>query len=619
MIQADDIHKSYGGRSLFDGLSFTVNAGERIGLVGRNGSGKTTLFRMIMGEEHPDSGSLVVPSGYSIGRLSQHLNFTCSTVLDEGRMSLRPSEDFRDETYKVKTILHGLGFSDQDFERPPSELSGGFQVRLSLAKVLINEPNLLLLDEPTNYLDIVSIRWLSRFLRGWSRELILITHDREFMDGVTTHTMGIHRARIRKTAGPTTKLYDQIILEEEVHERTRLNEEKKRKDVEQFINRFRAQANKAKAVQSRIKALQKKERLEKLGNIKTLDFCFRSAPFTGKQLAEIEELSFGFDSSAALISGLNLKIAKKDRIAVIGKNGRGKTTLLNLLAGEIAPSSGCVSLHPQARLAYFGQTNIDRLNSEKTVEQEIMDSHPDIGRGEARGICGLMMFEGDDALKKISVLSGGERSRVLLGKLLVGSANLLLLDEPTNHLDMESIDSLIEAIEAFEGAVVIVTHSELMLHALAERLIVFDRGGISVFDGTYDDFLEKVGWEDEPGETVRSAAAQDRAPGGQRKDMRRLKAALIDERSRTLGPLQSGISAIEERITNLEGVAERSTKELLEASRTGDAEAIRALSMAIRDANDEIERLFSELESKTEEFDDKTRMFDVRLRELETQ
>ena len=498
MIQANNLEKAYGRQVIFDDVSFTINPGERVGLVGRNGHGKTTLFRMILNEEHPDSGAIRIPNHYRIGHLSQHLKFTEQTVLQEACLSIPKAEDGRDESYKVKAILSGLGFAADDLELNPAALSGGFQVRLNLAKVLVSEPNLLLLDEPTNYLDIVSIRWLIQFLRNWKNELIIITHDRSFMDSVTTHTMGIHRLKIKKIEGPTEKLYQQILQEEEIYEKTRTNDAKKRKEVEEFINRFRVQANKAKAVQSRIKALGKKEKLDKLSEIKSLDFEFNSRTFTGKRLLEAQDVTFAFGpESAPLIKDFSISIEKNDRIAIIGKNGKGKSTLLNLLSRELHPRSGTVRHHPDLHLAYFGQTNINRLNQSKTVEEEIMDAHPDHSRGAARKICGAMMFEGDHALKKISVLSGGEKSRVLLGKLLVKPSNMLMLDEPTNHLDMESIDSLIEAIEVFKGAVMIVTHSEMVLHAVARKLIVFDNDEVKVFDGTYQDFLDRVGWKNE--------------------------------------------------------------------------------------------------------------------------
>ncbi|MBI5042607.1 MAG: ABC-F family ATP-binding cassette domain-containing protein [Nitrospirae bacterium] len=615
MLKVSGLEKSYSGQEIFDNVSFVINPGERIGLVGRNGHGKTTLLRMILGEEHPDAGAISVPNNYTIGHLSQHINFTEDTVLKEGCLSLPVSEDGIDESYKVEAILMGLGFTENDFNRHPNEFSGGYQVRLNLAKVLVSEPNLLLLDEPTNYLDIVSVRWLTRFLRNWKDELIIITHDREFMDSVTTHTMGIHRCKMRKIAGPTQKLYQQILQEEELHEKTRTNEEKKYKEAEQFINRFRAKASKAKAVQSRIKALEKKGKLEELAEIRTLDFEFKSAPFPGKWLMNVEDISYSYNQdSLPLIDSLSLSVGKKDRIAVIGKNGKGKTTLLNMLAGELLPQTGIVNHHPNLKSAYFGQTNINRLDLKKSVEQEIIDTHPDCSRGAARRICGIMMFDGDKALKKVEVLSGGEKSRVLLGKLLVSPASLLLLDEPTNHLDMDSIDSLVEAIEAFDGAVIIVTHSELMLNAIATRLIVFDGGKAAMFEGTYQEFLDRVGWESEreaENSSSQSNGSQNRNVN--KKEMRRLRAQIAESRSKILLPLQKRIADAEKNIMLLEKDVEKESQALVEASEKGDGEAISRLSIAIHNLNIRIEILFNELELLTAEHDAKAKEFEENL------
>ncbi len=618
MIQASNLSKAYGTQVIFDDVGFSVNAGERIGLVGRNGHGKTTLLRMITGEERPDSGVISIPNSYTVGYLSQQLEFSKDSVLEEGCLNLKPSDDGRDESYKAETIMMGLGFSITDFSRHPLELSGGYQVRLNLAKLLVSEPNLLLLDEPTNYLDIVSIRWLTKFLKGWREELILITHDREFMDSVTTHTMGIHRNKIRKIEGPTHKLYRQILLEEEVYEQTRVNEEKKRGEIEQFINRFRAQATRARAVQSKIKALNRNERFEKMSAIKDLEFQFAPAPTSGKWLIEAKDISFSFDPEGPpLIDGLNLTIGKRDRIAVIGKNGKGKTTLLNLLAGELQPLNGSVTRHPKLKLAYFGQTNIQRLSPEKTVEEEILDVQPVYNRGAARGICGVMMFEGDSALKKVGVLSGGEKSRVLLGKLIVSPANLLLLDEPTNHLDMESIDSLLEAIDAFEGAVVIVTHSEMILNAVATRLVVFDGGSVKVFEGTYQDFLERRGWKDESEAADRNKKNGDKkSSGANRKELKRLKAELINSRSRITGPLQSRIKEVEETITRLEHEMNRDTHALVKASTKGDGDSIRRLSMSIHESREKIDVLFDKLETLTNVLDARSRDFEEKFEAL---
>ena len=613
MLKVSGLEKSYGSQVIFDNVSFVMNPGERIGLVGRNGHGKTTLFRMILGEEEPDAGVISVPNYYTIGHLSQHIHFTEDTVLKEGCLSLPVSEDGIDESYKVETILMGLGFTVDDFNRNPQEFSGGYQVRLNLAKVLVSEPNLLLLDEPTNYLDIVSVRWLTRFLRAWRDEMIIITHDRDFMDSVTTHTMGIHRSKMKKIAGPTQKLYQQIAQEEEIHEKTRIGDEKKRAEVEEFINRFRAKASKAKAVQSRVKALEKMEKLDKLSDIRTLDFSFKSAPFSGKFLMNATDISFAYNQGEApLFHGLNIAVGKNDRIAVIGKNGKGKTTLLNLLAGEMQPQTGMVQHNQNLSIAYFGQTNINRLTPQKTVEMEIMDTHPDCNRGVARKICGIMMFDGDKALKKISVLSGGEKSRVLLGKLLVSPANLLLLDEPTNHLDMDSIDSLVEAIDAFDGGVIIVTHSELILNNIATRLIVFDGGKVELFEGTYQEFLDRVGWANErEAEASRPSSRQNK--NFNKKEMRRLRAQLNEDRSKILVPLQTKIAEREKTIMLLEKDVEKESQSLVEASEKGDGEAISKLSIAIHNLNTKIETLFKELESLTAEHEAKTKEFEQRM------
>jgi ATP-binding cassette subfamily F protein 3 len=617
MIQVSNLDKSYGQQVLFDKVSFLINPGERLGLVGRNGHGKTTLFRLILGQEHQDAGVISIPAGYRIGHLSQHISFSEDTVLKEACLSLPAREDHKDESYKAESILMGLGFSTDDFSTDPRRLSGGFQVRLNLAKVLVSDPNLLLLDEPTNYLDIVSLRWLVQFLRSWRKELMIITHDRSIMDRVTTHTMAIHRCGVRKIAGPTENVYQQLMMEEEIYEKTRVNDEKKRAEIEQFINRFRAKATKAKAVQSRVKALQKKERLEKLSDTRNLDFSFNSAPFNSKQLMEVKDLYFGFKFGEPLIDRLSFYVGKKDRIAIIGKNGKGKTTLLNLLAGELTPLSGEVRCHNDLKFAYFGQTNINRLDPQKTIEEEIMNAHPDHSRGPARAICGLMMFPKDDALKKISVLSGGEKSRVLLGKLLVSPANMLILDEPTNHLDMESTDSLLEAIDDFPGAVVIVTHSEMILHAVATRLIVFDGGKATLFEGTYQDFLDRVGWKNEIA-PAQSAAKQAENKSVNKKQLRRVRAALVNEKSKTLGALQSRITETEKEIESLEAKNGLDNNALMEASVKGDGAAIKTLSRAVHDSQSKIDSLFSELERLQTELDSRKKEFEERLSGIET-
>lgn len=495
MIQVDGLNMAYSRHVLFNNAFFSLQKGEKCGFVGRNGSGKSTLMRLINGEETPDNGSITIRKNYKIGILDQHIRFTQKTLLDEAALGLPPGEE--ECLYKAEAILFGLGFKKEDLERSIEDFSGGYQLRLHLAKVLIAEPDCLLLDEPTNYLDIVSIRWFTRFLKQWKGEFILISHDREFMDGVTTHTIGINRHQLRKVQGNTITFYEQMMLEEEVHEKTRQNVEKKRAHLQNFIDRFGAKASKASQAQSKQKMLSRVPVLERLKELHNLDFHFNEAPFPGKKMIEIKDVCFSYDEND-LIQELSLSLEKGERVAIIGKNGRGKSTILRLIANDLTPNSGTITQSNNLAIGYFGQTNIDRLNPKQTVEEEIAAANPNLNYTSVKALCGLMMFSGDLACKTTSVLSGGEKSRVLLGKILAKPCNLLLLDEPTHHLDMESIEALIDSLEEFEGAVVLVTHSELILKRLQfSKIILCHQGRQDLFLGDYEDFLEKDGWHDE--------------------------------------------------------------------------------------------------------------------------
>jgi ATP-binding cassette, subfamily F, member 3 len=619
MINVENLTKSYNGEVLFDSVSFKLNPKEKIGLLGRNGHGKTTLFRLITGNVSPDSGTIIIPKYYRIGYVRQELEFTKDNVLAEGMTGLR--EDEKDQHWKVEEILSGLGFSKEDFKRHPGEFSGGFQVRLNLAKVLVSEPDLLLLDEPTNYLDITSIRWVERFLNLWPRELMLITHDRSFMDNVISHTLGIHRRKIRKLAGNTEKYYAQLAQDEEVYEKTRLNDERRRKEIKQFISRFRAKARLANLVQSRIKTLSKMENKEKLERLKTLDFSFRESPSPKKHVMNIRNVSFSYDPQKSLIRNFNFSSKARERICVVGKNGKGKTTLLKLMSGALKPRKGDITLHPAVKLGYFEQSNIKTLDESRTIEEEILFSHPDVDRQQARNICGAMMFEGDSALKKIGVLSGGEKSRVILGKLLVTPLNLLLLDEPTNHLDMESCDAMLAAIDSFEGTVIMVTHNEMFLHALAERLIVFQNHRMDVFEGSYQRFLEKHGWSDET--EVSPADPDDDDPHKEstlkltKKEKRRIRSKFVAERSRALKPIEQRILSIENRIEKHENELDELNADLLAASQAGDGEKIGVLSRSVHTCRSAIDNLFEELEQSTIALEEQKSLFEEKLEQLE--
>lgn len=618
MINVENLSKSYGGHVLFDNISFKLNPKERLGLVGKNGHGKTTLFRIITREESSDSGSVIIPKHYRIGYVRQELAFSEKTVLQEAMKGLPENE--KTHYWKAEKILAGLGFSNRDMEDAPEIFSGGFQVRLNLAKMLVSDPDLLLLDEPTNYLDITSIRWVKKFLRNWPHEVLLITHDRSFMDSVVTHTMGIHREKLRKVSGTTEKYYTQIAQEEEVYEKTRLNDERRRKEINEFITRFRAKARLANLVQSRIKLLDKTERSDRLEKLKTLDFAFQSMPFRGKYVMDVENLSFSYPAQAPIISDFNISIQTGDRVCIVGKNGKGKTTLMKLLAGHLTPYRGDIVYKSGVVRGLFEQTNVWNLVDARTVEEEIHSANPNLDRQALRNICGAMLFPGDDALKKISILSGGEKSRLVMGKLLVTPANLLLLDEPTHHLDMESCDALLAAIDNFQGTVIVVTHNEMFLHALAERLIVFQDGALDVFEGSYQRFLEKRGWKDENGQTESHHKESDPEKTTTRltkKELRRRRSEIISERGKTLKPLGKRITAVENEIETQETALLELNDAMQDASMKQNGAEIAEISRTIHRCQSIIDKGFDELETLTRTHEAEMVAFDKRLADLE--
>ena len=613
MIQLTNLSKSFGEQILFKNINLKINANQKIGLIGRNGSGKSTLFKIILGEESYDSGEVLIPKNYKIGTLRQHLVFTKPTVREE--CSLVLSEDEQYNFYKIEKILFGLGFTNEDLEKNPMSFSGGYQIRINLAKLLATEPNMLLLDEPTNYLDLLSLRWLKQFIRSFEGEVILITHDREFMDSVTTHTMGIGRKSLRIIQGNTKKYDETLALSDETYEKTRQNQEKKRKELEEFVAKNKARASTAALAQSKQKILDKMEEMESLESESNLAFNFNYKETPAKINLRVEKLAFGYKEDEKLFENLSFALENGKTLAIIGKNGKGKSTLLNVISGELKAQEGELKFHPSTAMAHFGQTNIERLNPNNSIIDEISSVSLKLGIAQTRSICGTMMFSGELADKKISVLSGGERSRVMLGKIIATEANLLLLDEPTNHLDMYSIDSLCTAIEKFKGSTIMVTHSEMLLRRLADALVIFHKGGAEYFDGTYDEFLEKIGWEEEGG-VVQSKPKQPTKPKLSRAEIKKQRSALIQARSKENAPHKKELEFCEEKIMELEEELEAENEKLMKASESGNNSAMIEASQTIGKLQSEIDELFERLEVASEALDKIEERYEPLFKEL---
>lgn len=604
MLQVSQLQKSYGARTLFSDVSFSVSPGEVVGLVGRNGCGKSTLFKILMGVEEADQGEVHFSKAYKVGYLDQHIRFSKETVLGECASALPKGQELN--SYKAEALLFGLGFTSEDMTKSPQKFSGGFQLRMNLVKSLLQEPDLLLLDEPTNYLDILSLHWLRGFLKEFPGEAILITHDRHFMDSAVTHVMGIHRQSLRKIKGTTSKYYEQLSLDEEIYEKTRLNKEKKVKELQNFVDRFGAKATKAKQAQSKMKQIVKLTPMTKLSQEAQLGFRFNYKESPAKVLMRIKQLEFGFDKTQPLFRNLDFTLDPGDRIAVIGKNGYGKTTLLNVLSGQLK-GSGEISTHPDTTLAYYQQTNKNKLSPQATVYEEIGSENTSLGISQVRAICGAMMFPGDDAEKKISVLSGGEQGRVLLGKVIAKASNVLLLDEPTNHLDMESIQVMTEEIASFPGGVIFVSHDEDLLTRLATKIIIFKNSQARLFLGTYQEFLEKEGW----GETL---IKKEKKSSGERKENKRKRAEIIQKRSKALSPLKKQMEQLEKDIMEKEETLGSENQKVNEVQL--DSEQSKELFKSIGQIQIQLASDYQKLDELITEHDALQAKYDEQLEEL---
>jgi ATPase subunit of ABC transporter with duplicated ATPase domains len=539
MISFSNINKQYGKQLVFVDASFQLNPGEKVGLVGPNGAGKTTLFRMIVGEESPDEGEVTVPRRLTIGYFRQDVEeMRGRSVLDEaiagsGRVgdlhheleSLQKAlEDpaqadnmdkilarFGDvqEEYdhlggytleaQAREVLHGLGFADEQIDNDSGALSGGWKMRVALARVLLGRPDVLLMDEPTNHLDIESIIWLEQFLKQYPGALLMTSHDKEFMNRITSKIAEIDAGEIITYSG-NYDFYERERAVRETNQQAAFARQQAMLAKEQrFIDRFKAHAAKAAQVQSRIKALDKIEKIELPKKRHVVKFEFRIPPRSGDQVAVLEDLHKSY-GKRVIYDGFNLTVRRGERWAVMGRNGAGKTTLLKMIAGASKPDKGTVRLGASLNMGYFAQQSLDVLDPNLTVIEQLQRDFPQDGLGSLRTLAGAFQFSGDDVDKSIRALSGGEKSRLAMARMLYNPPNFLVLDEPTNHLDVATKEMLVDALTQFEGTMIFVSHDRMFLRGLGSR--VLELGGESgtdrnpvVYPGSYNEYVQKMGHE----------------------------------------------------------------------------------------------------------------------------
>lgn len=533
MISLDNLTVSYGGWTLFDNISFLINPRDRIGLVGRNGAGKTTLLRIITGEQQPTSGAVTVNGECTIGYLPQTMRVADTTTLvDETakafeevlrleaeieRLTREIAERTDYESADYEQLLHrlndaqdhyhilggetrdadiektllGLGFKREDFGRATSEFSGGWRMRIELAKLLLRRPSIFLLDEPTNHLDIESIQWLEEYLRNYNGAVLLISHDRAFLDNVTNRTVELSLGKVTDYKVSYSK-YVVLRAERRAQQLAAYeNQQRMIEKTEEFIEKFRYKPTKSNQVQSRIKQLEKLDRLEvEEEDLATLNIKFPPAPRSGQIVAEIKEAGMSFGTKH-VFGGANFTIGKGDRIALVGRNGEGKTTLARMLIGQLTPTEGTVRLGANVNIGYYAQNQDDLMDGDFTVYDTLDRVAVGDIRTRLRDILGAFLFRGEDIDKKVKVLSGGERARLAMARMMLEPRNLLVLDEPTNHMDMRSKDILKSAIMKYDGTVVVVSHDREFLDGMVDKIYEFRDGAVKEYLGGIYYFLEK--------------------------------------------------------------------------------------------------------------------------------
>ena len=606
MLTVAGLSKAFGGRVLFDDVSLTLQSGERVGLVGPNGAGKSTLLKIILGQESPDAGEVTFIRGTRFGYLPQE----SEPAGNEAVLDIAVPHDHEHDgqfVAKAKQILANLGFKQSDFARPARELSGGWVMRAHLARLLVQEPEVLMLDEPTNHLDLETLLWFQDYLRNYPGAILLISHDREFLNRLCTHVAELRSARVLRYTGNYDEYLEQRAAAEVTMVATAKAQQREIDRMQLFVDRFRAKNTKAAQAQSKLKQIERlKEDMVETpdGPGPTVGFRFPQPQRSGHRVITLKHVKFGYaaerrapsrlevgDATYAeavlgapvadtklIYENLNFEAERGQRIVLVGPNGAGKSTLLKLLAGVLQPLSGEHRLGHNAKSGYFAQHRAQMLNLNHTVLQEALETPQRVTEQFVRTVLGSFLFRGDDVFKPVSVLSGGEKSRLALVKLLLDPPNLLLMDEPTTHLDLASVDALIEALQPYEGTLIFISHDVHFIRVLANHVVRVENGRLRHFTGGYQYYLDKTSQSARAALTSsgsggassaspnnsgrRGTPPSEGASGMDRKEQRRLEAEQRQARSRRRQEIQKRIAALEKEIAELEAREKELTAEL---------------------------------------------------------
>ncbi len=591
MLSVHNVSKAYAGRTLFSGVSFHINRGEKIGLIGPNGAGKSTLFSLLLRESTPDDGQVTMERGLNFGFLPQEsapvedvtvLQLATGHVDEHQRWELEP---------KAKRILKGLAFRESDFERRARTLSGGWVMRAHLARLLVQEPDLLLLDEPTNHLDLESLLWFQDYLQTYPGAILMISHDREFLNALCDSMLEIAHSKVIRYRGNYDDYLREKAAREEQMQSAFENQQREIAKLQQWADRFKAKANFASRAQDKLKMIDRMERLDAPQQAaKTVKFRFPQPPRSGQRVITLKGVDFSYGQTP-VYHDLNFEVERGQRLVLVGPNGAGKSTLLKLLAGALMPQSGKCELGHNVKLGYFAQYRGDVLNMRHTVLQSAMDLPSRPGEQLARTLLGSFLFHGDDVFKPVGVLSGGEKSRLALVRLLLDPPNLLLMDEPTTHLDMGSIDALIGALEDYEGTLVFISHDVHFIRAMARSVLHIAAGVLTPYAGDYQYYLDKTKASSArealtasltnfqpPGYSSGDSGKSSSGSGSKTKEQKRAEAEARNARSKARKELEQKVAAIELSLADLEKRKLELVELLQDGATYADAAKFKALS-----------------------------------------